>query len=122
MYWRAKRELRHPAEYPSLPGIFGLSRTMEKAMASSITNLGRGVRYIDAPTLSINVGGTPFVYRDIGPRSGVPLILLNQWRAVLENFDPRIVDGLASKHRVIATDYRGLGGSGGTAPATLDDR
>jgi pimeloyl-ACP methyl ester carboxylesterase len=74
---------------------------MEKTMASSV------VRYIDAPTLSINVGGTPFVYRDIGPRSGVPLILLNHWGAVLDNFDPRIVDGLASKHRVIATDYRG---------------
>ena len=79
MYWRAKKELCHPAEYPSHPGIFGLSPTMEKTMASSVTDLGRGVRYIEAPTLSINVGGTAFVYRDIGPRSGVPLILLNHW-------------------------------------------
>ena len=60
-------------------------------MASSVTNIGRGVRYIDAPTLSINVGGTPFVYRGIGPRNGVPLVLLNHWGAVLDNFDPRIV-------------------------------
>jgi pimeloyl-ACP methyl ester carboxylesterase len=88
---------------------------MEKTMASSV------VRYIDAPTLSINVGGTPFVYRDIGPRGGVPLILLNHWGAVLDNFDPRIVDGLASKHRVIATNYRGIGASGGTAPVTIDE-
>jgi pimeloyl-ACP methyl ester carboxylesterase len=88
---------------------------MEKTMSSSVTNLGRGVRYIDAATLSINVGGTPFVYRDIGPRSGVPLILLNHWGAVLDNFDPRIVDGLASKHRVIATNYRGIGASGGNS-------
>ncbi len=36
------------------------------------------------PTLSIRVGGTSFVYRDIGPRIGVPLILLNHWGAVLE--------------------------------------
>ena len=90
-------------------------------MASSVTNLGRGVRYIDAPTLSINVGGTTFAYRDIGPRTGVPLILLNHWGAVLDNFDPRIVDGLASKHRVIATNYRGIGASGGTAPVTIDE-
>ena len=90
-------------------------------MASSVTNIGSGVRYIDAPTLSINVEGTPFVYRDIGPRSGVPLILLNHWGAVLDNFDPRIVDGLASKHRVIATNYRGIGASGGTAPVTIDE-
>ena len=90
-------------------------------MASSVTNIGRGARYIDAPTLSINVGGTSFVYRDIGPRTGVPLILLNHWGAVLDNFDPRIVDGLASKHRVIATNYRGIGASGGTAPVTIDE-
>jgi pimeloyl-ACP methyl ester carboxylesterase len=94
---------------------------MEKAMASSVTNLGPSVRYIDAPTLSINVGGTPFVYRDIGPRAGVPLVLLNHWGAVLDNFDPRIVDGLARKHRVIAIDYRGIGASDGTAPVTIDE-
>jgi pimeloyl-ACP methyl ester carboxylesterase len=94
---------------------------MEKTMASSVTNLGRGVRYIDAPTHSINVGETPFVYRDVGPRAGVPLVLLNHWGAVLDNFDPRIVDGLAKKHRVIAINYRGIGASGGTAPVTIDE-
>ena len=57
----------------------------------------------------------------IGPQSGVPLVLLDHWGAVLDNFDPRIVDGLASKHRVIAIDYRGIGGSGGTAPVTVDE-
>lgn len=89
-------------------------------MPSSAPDFG-AVRYIDAPTLSINVGGTSFAYRDIGPRGGVPLILFNHWGAVLDNFDPRIVDGLASKHRVIATDYRGIGASGGTAPVAIDD-
>src|SRR5947207_7451217 len=66
-------------------------------------------------------GGTPFVYRDIGPRSGVPLILLNNWGGVPDNFAARIVDGFASKHRVIATNYRGIGASGGTAPVTIDE-
>ncbi|WP_049399689.1 MULTISPECIES: alpha/beta fold hydrolase [Stenotrophomonas] len=76
--------------------------------------------YIDSPTRSIQVDGTAFAYRDLGPRNGVPLILLNHWGAVLDNFDPRIVDGLASKHRVIATDYRGIGASDGAAPVTID--
>ena len=75
--------------------------------SSSVSYLGSGTHYIDAPNL--------------GPRSGVPLILFNHWGAVLDNFDPRIVDGLASKHRVIATDYRGIGASGGTAPVTIDE-
>lgn len=77
--------------------------------------------YIKAANLSIKVGGTVFAYRDLGPRTGVPLVLLNHWGAVLDNFDPRIVDGLASRHRVIATDYRGIGASGGTAPVTVDE-
>lgn len=76
--------------------------------------------YIDTPTQSINIDGTAFAYRDLGPRSGVPLVLLNHWGAVLDNFDPRIVDGLASGHRIIAIDYRGIGASGGTAPVTID--
>ncbi|WP_441244811.1 alpha/beta fold hydrolase [Tardiphaga sp. 768_D3_N2_1] len=90
-------------------------------MTNAPSNAGSGARYIEAPNLSINVGGTAFAYRDLGARGGVPLILLNHWGAVLDNFDPRIVDGLASKHRVIATDYRGIGASGGTAPVTIDE-
>ena len=76
--------------------------------------------YIDAPNRSIDVRGITLAYRDLGPRDGVPLVLLNHWGAVLDNFDPRIVDGLARSHRVIATDYRGIGASGGMSPVTID--
>ena len=75
-------------------------------------------RFIDAPNLSIDVGNLSVAYRDVGPRSGIPIILLNHWGAVLDNFDPRIVDGLARKHRVVAIDYRGIGASSGVAPVT----
>jgi pimeloyl-ACP methyl ester carboxylesterase len=90
-------------------------------MTNSPSNLASRARYADTPNLSINVKGTAFAYRDLGPRDGVPLILLNHWGAVLDNFDPRIVDGLASKHRVIATDFRGIGLSGGIAPVSIDE-
>lgn len=40
---------------------------------------------------------------------------------MLDNFDPRIVDGLARRHHVIAIDYRGIGASSGVAPATVDE-
>jgi len=81
---------------------------------------GSSVPYIDTATRSIDVDGTAFAYRDLGPRSGVPLVLLNHWGAILDNFDPRIVDGLSRRHRIIAIDYRGIGASGGTAPVTID--
>jgi len=78
-----------------------------------------GSAFQNAATRSLDVGGTVFAYRDIGPQNGPPLVMLNHWGAVLDNFDPRIVDGLASRHRVIAIDYRGIGRSGGKAPVTV---
>jgi pimeloyl-ACP methyl ester carboxylesterase len=94
---------------------------MDQAMTSYLNHVGSGMRYIEAQNLSIRIAETTFAYRDIGPRIGVPLVLLNHWGAVLDNFDPRIVDGLASKHRVIAIDYRGIGASGGKAPVTVGE-
>ncbi|PDS80518.1 alpha/beta hydrolase [Rhizobium sp. L43] len=88
-------------------------------MNTSIRYLRPATCYAEAPNLWINVGETAFAYRDLGPQGGVPVVLLNHWGAVLDNFDPRIVDGLATKHHVIATNYRGIGTSGGTAPLTI---
>ncbi len=90
-------------------------------MTTSHTPSASDPTYIATPNLSIDIGDTTLAYRDLGPRDGVPVVLLNHWGAVLDNFDPRIVDGLASRHRVIATDYRGIGGSGGAAPLTVDE-
>jgi pimeloyl-ACP methyl ester carboxylesterase len=94
---------------------------MELITAMPLRNVGSIERYADAPNLSITVMGTPFAYRDLGPRTGVPVVLLNHWGAVLDNFDPRIVDALAEEHRVIAIDYRGIGASGGEAPVTISE-
>ncbi|KJZ39069.1 alpha/beta fold hydrolase [Pseudomonas fluorescens] len=85
------------------------------------TKLHPGSRtpFVNAANQWIKVEGTAFAYRDIGPKGELPLVLLNHWGAVLDNFDPRIMDGLASTRRIIATDYRGIGASDGTAPATV---
>ncbi|MDR6379137.1 pimeloyl-ACP methyl ester carboxylesterase [Paraburkholderia caledonica] len=77
--------------------------------------------YARAQNNHVTAAGTTFAYRELGPHGGIPLILLNHWGAVLDNFDPRIVDGLARKHRIIAIDYRGIGLSGGLAPVTVDE-
>jgi len=76
-------------------------------------------KWKDAPTRSVDVAGTTFAYRQLGPAGGVPVIMLNHWGAVLDNFDPRIVDGLAATRPVIALDYRGVGASGGKVPLTV---
>jgi pimeloyl-ACP methyl ester carboxylesterase len=76
--------------------------------------------WIDAENRLIRAGDTTFAYRELGRPGGIPLVLLNHWGAVLDNFDPRLIDGLASSHHVVAIDYRGIGASGGTAPVTVD--
>lgn len=73
----------------------------------------------NAPTRAVDVGGTEFVYRELGPKSGVLVILLNHLGAQLDYFDPRIVDGLAATRQVIAFNNRGIGGSGGKTPTTI---
>lgn len=75
--------------------------------------------YRDAPTKRIAVGDTTFAYRDIGTAAGVPVIFLNHLAAVLDNWDPRVVDGIAAQHRVITFDNRGVGASGGKTPTSV---
>lgn len=74
-----------------------------------------------APTRSIDVNGTSFVYRELGEKGDVPIVLLHHLTAVLDDWDPRVVDGLASEHYVIAFDNRGVGGSGGSTPTSVEE-
>jgi pimeloyl-ACP methyl ester carboxylesterase len=73
-----------------------------------------------APTHTIDVGGVEFAYRQLGPDAGVPVVFLTHLAAVLDNWDPRVVDGIAAKRRVIAFDNRGVGASGGSTPTTIE--
>jgi pimeloyl-ACP methyl ester carboxylesterase len=74
-----------------------------------------------APTHTIHVGGVQFAYRQLGPSAGVPVVFLTHLAAVLDNWDPRIVDGIAARHRVITFDNRGVGASSGSTPTTIEE-
>jgi pimeloyl-ACP methyl ester carboxylesterase len=76
--------------------------------------------YAHAPSKTVDVGGATFAYRELGAASGVPVIFLNHLAAVLDNWDPRVVDGIAAKRRVIVFDNRGIGASEGTTPDTIE--
>ena len=78
-------------------------------------------RWQDAPTQMLSAGGVEFAYRALGPTTGVPLVLLTHLAAVLDNWDPRVVDGLATERRVIAFDNRGVGASSGSTPKTIEE-
>ncbi len=77
--------------------------------------------YRDATTRTVSADGVDFAYRQLGPDdSGVPLVLLHHLAAVLDNWDPRVVDGLAAHRRVITFDNRGVGASSGSTPGTIE--
>ena len=75
----------------------------------------------NAATHTINAGGVEFAYRQLGPSTGVPVVFLTHLAAVLYNWDPRVVDGIAAKHRVITFDNRGVGASSGATPRTIEE-
>ena len=72
-----------------------------------------------AQTNTVDVGGVKFAYRELGQDTSVPVIFLNHLGAVLDNWDPRIIDGIAAKHRIITFDNRGIGASEGTTPDSV---
>jgi pimeloyl-ACP methyl ester carboxylesterase len=49
------------------------------------------------------------------------VVFLHHLMAVLDEWDPRVVDGIAARHRVITFDNRGVGASGGSVPHTIEE-
>jgi pimeloyl-ACP methyl ester carboxylesterase len=77
--------------------------------------------WTDAPTHTLSAGGVEFAYRQLGPGTGVPVVFLTHLAAVLDDWDPRIVDGIAARRRVITFDNRGVGASSGSTPKTIEE-
>ncbi|MBC3877341.1 alpha/beta hydrolase [Undibacterium sp. FT79W] len=74
------------------------------------------------PTQTISAAGIKFAYRELGKQhGGTPVVLLNHLAAVLDNWDPRVVDGIAAKHHVIVFNNRGIGASSGATPETIEE-
>jgi pimeloyl-ACP methyl ester carboxylesterase len=76
--------------------------------------------YKDAPTRTIAAGGVNFAYRELGPKTGVPVIFFVHLAATLDNWDPAVIDPIAARHHVITFDNRGVGASTGAVPGTVE--
>jgi pimeloyl-ACP methyl ester carboxylesterase len=62
--------------------------------------------------------GIDYAYRDLGEGTS-PLVLLQHFRGNLDNWDPALIDALATDRRVVTFDNAGVGGSTGTTPNTV---
>jgi len=57
------------------------------------------VNWKNVPTRTITAGGVEFAYRELGTNNpGPPVVFLVHLAAVLDNWDPRVVDGFAGKN------------------------
>lgn len=72
------------------------------------------------PTRHLDVAGTRFAYRELGPRSGAPLVLLHHFTATIDDWDPRVLDGIAAERHVVVFDNRGVGGTRGRVPTSVE--
>jgi pimeloyl-ACP methyl ester carboxylesterase len=73
----------------------------------------------NAATRTIQIKDARLVYRELGERGGVPVVFLHHLTAVLDDWDPTLLDGIAKRHHVIIFDNRGVGASGGQTPASV---
>ena len=75
--------------------------------------------YVAAPNKVLRAAnGIDYAYREVGERTP-PLVLLQHFRGNLDNWDPALIDAMASARRVVTFDNAGVGGSTGTTPSTF---
>jgi pimeloyl-ACP methyl ester carboxylesterase len=72
-----------------------------------------------APTQLLKVSGHSYAYRRFGSGSGLPLLFLQHFTGTLDNWDPAVIDPLASGREVILFDNAGVGRSTGDVPETI---
>jgi pimeloyl-ACP methyl ester carboxylesterase len=72
-----------------------------------------------APTRYVEGGGIRFAYRQLGPSSGTPLVLMQHFSGNIDAWDPAVVNALAVDRPVIAFDNAGVGHSTGLTPDNI---
>jgi pimeloyl-ACP methyl ester carboxylesterase len=81
--------------------------------------------YSELPNERVSAAnGVDYAYRDTAgdgqSEDGLPLVLLQHFRGNLDNWDPALIDALATARRVVTFDNAGVGGSAGTTPGTIE--
>jgi pimeloyl-ACP methyl ester carboxylesterase len=95
---------------------------MSAGASTTTRSADQRTAYDRLPNLRVSAdNGINYAYRDTEPGNTepVPLVLLQRFRGNLDNWDPALIDALASARRVITFDNVGVGSSTGTTPHTI---
>src|SRR4030095_5017285 len=74
---------------------------------------------ITARTQFLEVKNETYAYRRFGNGSGIPLLFLQHFTGTIDNWDPAVIDPLASELEVILFEHAGVGRSTGEVPKTV---
>ncbi len=72
-------------------------------------------------TKFIEVNGTRYAYRVLGNKGGIPLVLLQGSFFNMDEWDPKVTNGLAQYYKVIIFDNKGQGATNGKTPDNIPD-
>jgi pimeloyl-ACP methyl ester carboxylesterase len=72
-----------------------------------------------ARTQFLQANGETYAYRRFGKPGKRPLLCLQHFTGTLDNWDPAVMDALASEREVILFDNAGIGRSSGQVPNTM---
>jgi pimeloyl-ACP methyl ester carboxylesterase len=89
-------------------------------MSSESSANGRDMTLDRAPTEFVDAAGIRFALRRLGPRQGIPLLLLQHFTGTMDSWDPDVVNPLAQGRPVIVFDNTGVGRSSGKTPDNVD--
>jgi pimeloyl-ACP methyl ester carboxylesterase len=73
-----------------------------------------------AATEFLEIDGTRFAYRKLGPSSGVPLLCLQHFTGTMDSWDPAVINALAADRSVIVFNNKGVGTSSGETPDSVE--
>jgi pimeloyl-ACP methyl ester carboxylesterase len=73
-----------------------------------------------AENLTVDGPSARFTYRRLGPRGGVPLVLVQRFRGTIDWWDPEFLDYLSAEHDVILFDNVGIGYTTGEPRQSVD--
>ncbi len=74
-----------------------------------------------APTQYIEVDGVKYAYRSFGQQEGIPLVFFIHFVATMDDWDPALINRLAEQYPILLLDNKGVGGSGGTVPTSVEE-
>jgi pimeloyl-ACP methyl ester carboxylesterase len=101
----------------TLPKITALAGLLVLTIASVTAQNNQAGPAERAHTQFIDTEGVRIAYRSFG--QGNPIVLLQRYRATMDDWDPALLDALAANRRVIVFDNAGVGESGGRVQETL---